>query len=137
MNGYDAALAVEDTQQRTVRVACGINKSLYLDEDGNLTGLCAGYLQQLALNNNWKLEYVEGSWNDSVQKLYDGKIDLLFPAQKTEDRIDKMGFSDYIGGYQQIGLFAKEDADIYYNDYEHFNNKKIAISNGTNDLSES
>lgn len=116
---------------KKVRVSCGINNALYIDEDGQVKGYCSEYLQQLAKINHWDLEYVEASWSDSVQNFYDGKIDLLFPTQMTEERIGKMGFSTAIGGYQPIGLFARADADLNYNDYKNFDGTRIAVSEGT------
>lgn len=124
--------ATETKTGRTVRIACGINDALYLDENGDPAGICLPYLRQLAWNNNWSLEYVEGSYNESLQKLYDGTIDLMFPVGEDDDPNGKLAYSDFIGGYQQIGLFAKEDADIYYDDYEGFDHKKVGISMGSN-----
>ena len=39
-----------------------------------------------------------------------------------------MARTSALGGYQQIGLFAREDAEIYYDDYEGFSNTKIGVS---------
>ncbi len=125
------AMAAESDDWRTVRVAIGINNSLYYDENGEVQGYCSEYINQLAKINHWNIEYVEGSWTDSVQNLYDGRIDILFPAQKTDERIGKMGFSSAIGGYQPIGLFAKADSPYCYDDYEAFNGARIAVSAGT------
>lgn len=118
-------------EKRTVRVSCGINNALYINDDGKVDGYCSEYLTQLARINNWDIEYVEASWNDSVQNLYDGKIDLLFPTQMTEERKKLMGFSTAIGGYQPIGLFAKGDSKLCYDDFENFDGVKIAVSTGT------
>lgn len=123
----------EDTPSglKTVRVSCGMNDAIYLDADGKAQVICADYLAMLSYVNHWKLEYVEGSWNESVQNLYDGKIDLLLPAQKTEDRLDRMAFSEYIGGYQPIVLIAQNDEEIYYEDYASMDHKRVAVSSGT------
>lgn len=122
----------EEVQNKIVRVACGMNDALYLDDAGDIAGICLPYLQQLAWNNSWTLEYVEGSYNESLQNLYDGKVDLMFPVGEDENSEGKLAFSEYIGGYQQIGLFARDDADIYYEDYTGFNNKKVGLSIGGN-----
>lgn len=116
---------------RKVRVSCGINNALYINESGQVDGYCSEYLTQLAKINHWDIEYVEASWNDSIQNLYDGKIDLLFPTQMTEERKKTMGFSTAIGGYQPIGLFAKGDSKLCYDDFEGFNGARIAVSSGT------
>ncbi|MDD3370147.1 MAG: transporter substrate-binding domain-containing protein [Lachnospiraceae bacterium] len=125
-------VAVGTIQNKVVRVACGMNDALYLNEAGEAAGICLPYLQQLAWNNNWTLEYVEGSYNESMQNLYDGKVDLMFPVGKEENSEGKLAFSEFIGGYQQIGLFAKADADVFYEDYAGFDRKKVGISIGGN-----
>ncbi len=124
--------AKEPRTARVVRVACGMNDALYYNENGEPDGICLPYLRQLAWTNNWTLEYVEGSYNESIQNLYDGKVDLMFPVGPDEDYEGKMAFSEFIGGYQQIGLFAKDDADIFYDDYEGFNNTRVGLSIGSN-----
>ena len=123
--------ARETDYARTVRVSCGINNALYLNKDGNPEGYCSEYLKDLAKINHWNIEYVEDSWNNSVQNLKDGKIDLLFPTQMTEERKSTMGFSTSIGGYQPIGLFARKDSGLCYDDYEGFDGARIAVSEGT------
>ena len=117
---------------RTVRVACGMNDALYLDENGDPQGIGLTYLRQLAWNNNWTLKYVEGSYNESLEKLCNGEIDLMFPIGENDDPDNKLAYSDFIGGYQQIGLFAKKDADIFYDDYDGFRNKRVGLSIGSN-----
>jgi len=125
-------MASDTPEFKVVRIACGMNDTLYLDENGDAAGICLPYMQQLAWNNNWTMEYVEGSYNECMQNLYDGKVDVMFPVGKEEDSERKLVFSDFIGGYQQIALFAKADADIFYEDYEGFNNKKVGLSMGGN-----
>ncbi len=117
---------------RTVRIACGMNDSLYLDDKGNPTGIALSFVRQLAWNNNWNVEYVEGSYTESLQNLYDDKVDIMFPVGLDDNTDGKLAYAEFIGGYQQIGLFAREDDDIFYEDYEAFNNKKVGISIGSN-----
>lgn len=115
----------------TVRVACGINKSLYINENGEAEGYCSEYLTELAKINKWNIEYVEGSWTESVQRLIDGEIDLLFPTQMTDQRKETMGFSTSIGGYQPIGLFANGNSGLCYDDFTGFDGARVALSAGT------
>ena len=71
------AKAAESSTGRVVRVACGMNDALYLNDAGEPEGICLSYLRQLAWNMNWTLEYVEDSYNESMQNLIDGKVDLI------------------------------------------------------------
>lgn len=117
---------------KTVRVACGMNEMLYMNEDGEPEGIGLQYLRQLSWNKNWTLEYVEGSYNESLQRLYDGEIDLMLPVGDEDDPDSKLLYSDFNAGYQQIGLFAREEADIYYDDFTGFNHTRVGISIGSN-----
>lgn len=121
-----------ENSPKTVRIACGMNDLLYLDENGDPAGIGLPYIRQIAWNNNWTLEYVEGSYNESLNRLYEGSIDLMFPLSKEDDPDGKLAYSDFVIGYQQIGLFAKADADIFYDDFLGFNNTKIGLSIGSN-----
>ena len=114
------ARAAVPSPQNVVRVACGMNAALYLDDNGDPAGIALMYVRQLAWSAGWTMEYVEGTYSESLQKLYDGDIDLMFPIGINEDPDNKLLFSQFDGGIQQIGLFAKEDADIYYEDYPTF-----------------
>ena len=102
------ACAAPSHPYRIVRVACGFNMSVYLDENGDPQGYCADYLAALANINHWQLEYVEGGVNEGIQRLYAGEVDLVFPLQHTPEREEHMAFSAISGGYQPIYLFAKK-----------------------------
>lgn len=123
----------EDAEQfKVVRVACGMNDALYLDEFGDPAGLALPFIRQVAWNAGWTPEYVEGSYTENLQRLRDGEIDLMLPIGEEEDPEGKLSFSEFSIGTQQIGLFAKENADIYYEDFEAFNGKKVGLSLGSN-----
>ena len=124
--------ADETSQNRVVRGACGMNAALYLDGNGDPAGIGMMYIRQLAWSAGWTLEYVEGTYSESLQRLKDGEIDLMYPVGLDEDPEEKLSFSEFDGGIQQIGLFAKKDADIYYEDYKAFDGKKVGLSLGGN-----
>ncbi len=126
------AKASDTSQEKVVRVACGMNAALYLDDNGDPAGMGLMYIRQLAWSAGWTVEYVEGTYSESLQRLYDGEIDLMFPIGINEDPDGKLLFSEFNGGVQQIGLFAKEDADIYYEDFQAFEGKKVGLSIGGN-----
>lgn len=130
--GNSILLHAAENDKKVVKVACGMNEVLYLNAKGEPDGIGLPYLRQLAWNENWTIKYVEGSYNESLQKLYDGEIDLMFPVGKEEDPNGELAFSETNIGYQQIGLFAKKDADIFYDDYKGFNQKKVGLSLGSN-----
>ncbi len=124
--GLDA-MAVR-AEARTVRIPCGINDLLRLDEDGSPTGYCTDYLDALAQINNWTYEYVECTWSDAVGMLESGELDILFPTNYMPERDETMDFSTLVGGYTSFGLFARADTGYGYEDFSAFNGARIAVS---------
>ncbi len=115
-------------ETRTIRIPCGINDLLRLDENGNPTGYCVDYLSELAQLNNWTYEYVDCTWSDAVAMLERGELDLLFPTNYMPEREDTMDFSTLVGGYNSIGLFARSDTSYGYEDFGAFNGARIGIT---------
>ncbi len=124
--GLNAMAARAET--RTVRIPCGINGLLYLDENGRPTGYCTDYLNELAEINNWTYEYVSCNWSDAVAMLERGELDLLFPTDYLPERAETMDFSAYAGGYTSSGLFARSDAGYGYENFSAFNGARIAVT---------
>ena len=116
---------------RTIRIPCGINDLLRLDENGKPTGYCLDYLNELAQINNWTYEYVECTWSDAVPMLERGELDILFPTTYIREREETMDFSTQPGGYTSIGLFARADAGYGYEDFSAFGGARIGITPGS------
>lgn len=125
----NAMAAQSETQ--TIRIPCGINDLLRLDENGEPTGYCADYLNELAEINNWTYEYVNCTWTDALTMLESGELDILFPTDYMPQREDTMDFSTQIGGYTSFGLFARADSSYGYEDFSAFNGARIAVSPGS------
>ncbi len=118
-------------EKRTVRIPCGINDLLRLNGNGNPTGYCAEYLNELAKINNWTYEYVDCTWTDAVAMLESGELDILFPTNYLPEREDTMDFSTLVGGYTSSGLFARPDSGYGYEDFSVFNGARIAVTPGS------
>ena len=129
VSGLDAMAAY--TEPRIVRIPCGINGLLGLDENGNPTGYCVDYLNELAEINNWSYEYVNCTWTDAVAMLEQGELDILFPTDYMPERAATMDFSKQAGGCTAYGLFARADADYDYEDFRSFNGARIAVAPGS------
>ena len=127
--GLDAKAAQEETQ--TIRIPCGINDLLRLDENGKPTGYCVDYLDELAQINNWTYEYVDCTWPDAVTMLESGELDILFPTDYIPEREDTMDFSTQVGGYTSSGLFARSDTSYGYENFSAYNGARIAVTRGS------
>jgi len=119
------------TEPQIIRIPCGINDLLRLDENGKPTGYCADYLNELAEINNWTYEYVNCSWTEAVAMLERGELDILFPTDYLPEREETMDFSTQAGGCTSYGLFARVDTDYGYEDFSAFNGARIAVTPGS------
>lgn len=115
-------------EKQVIRIPCGINNFLFLDENGEATGYCKDYLDSLAKINNWEYQYIDTTWNEAVEMLERGELDILFPTNYTPEREAYMSFSKYIGGYTAAGLFASKNTAYGFEDYKKFDGAKIAIT---------
>ncbi len=122
------ARAAED---RVVRIPCGINDLLYLDDQGQPAGRYLPYLTKLERINNWQFEYVDTTWTQALEQLENGELDLLFPTTFTQDRTATMDFSTLVAGYSAPGLFARLDSEYDYEDFSAFDGARIAVTQGS------
>ncbi len=119
------------TETRIVRIPCGINDLLRLDENGKPTGYCVDYLNELAQLNNWTYEYVNCTWSEAVTMLERGELDILFPTNYMPEREVTMDFSTQVGGYTSSGLFARSDTSYGYENFSTYNGARIAMTPGS------
>ncbi len=118
-------------EKRTIRIPCGINDLLRLDENGKPTGYCVDYLSELAEINNWTYEYVDCTWTEAVAMLERGELDIIFPTNYLPEREETMDFSTQPGGYTSSGLFARSDTSYGYDNFSAYNGARIAVTPGS------
>lgn len=121
---------------RTIKVGIYSDKPIiYRDSDGSTKGFYADIINKIAESEDWDINFIDGSWSDSLNKLKDGKIDLLTSITIVEERQPLMDFnkeslytmwgelysssrvkfenvSDFEG--KQIGLLRKGANAIYF-----------------------
>lgn len=127
----DLSIMKVQAETQTIRIPCGINDLLRLDENGKPTGYCIDYLNELAQINNWTYEYVNCTWTDAVTMLESGELDILFPTDYMPERDKTMDFSTQAGGYTASGLFARSDTSYGYENFSSYNGARIAVTPGS------
>ncbi|MDZ4860367.1 MAG: SpoIIE family protein phosphatase [Candidatus Hydrogenedentes bacterium] len=79
-----------------IHVGAGIYENqpmVFLDQDGKAAGLQVDVLDDIAQQENWEIEYVFGTWQECLERLDRGEIDLLLDIGYSEERAEKMDFS--------------------------------------------
>lgn len=117
---------------RIVRVGCvDIDNFLVTVEEEYVNGYAADYLEKIAEYTGWEYEYIQGSWAECLQWLEAGEIDLLLPAEYSEERAQRYIYSEEMCCMDYAALVGrKKDNSYYYEDYQAFNGMKVGMIEG-------
>ena len=124
--------AAETAPVKVVRVGSFEDTFNYCNERGARKGYGYELLETLSGYTGWQFEYVTCDWSDCFEKLENGEIDIMGGISYTEDRAEKMLFSDEPMGEEKYYLYADlSRADISASDFKTLNGKKIGVLMGT------
>ena len=124
--------AAETAPVKIVRIGSFENTFNYCNEKGARKGYGYELLQTLSGYTGWQFEYVTCDWSDCFEKLENGEIDIMGGISYTEDRAEKMLFSDEPMGEEKYYLYADlSRADISASDFKILDGKKIGVVMGT------
>ena len=124
--------AAETAPVKVVRVGSFENTFNYCNEKGARKGYGYELLQTLSGYTGWQFEYVTCDWSDCFEKLENGEIDIMGGISYTEDRAEKMLFSDEPMGEKKYYLYADlSRADISASNFKTLNGKKVGVLMGT------
>lgn len=102
-----------------------------ITEEGNRWGFGYDYLQEIAKYTGWEYEFIDATWDECLDMLADGDIDLLTCAKSSQERDGKFEFSEYRMGILYSVLSVRKDNDkYYYNDYKSFDGMKVGTMKG-------
>ena len=124
--------AAETAPVKVVRVGSFEDTFNYCNEKGARKGYGYELLETLSGYTGWQFEYVTCDWSDCFEKLENGEIDIMGGISYTEDRAEKMLFSDEPMGEEKYYLYADlSRADISASDFKILDGKKIGVVMGT------
>ncbi len=124
--------ATETAPVKVVRIGSFENTFNYCNEKGARKGYGYELLQTLSGYTGWQFEYVTCDWSDCFEKLENGEIDIMGGISYTEDRAEKMLFSDEPMGEEKYYLYADlSRTDISASNFKTLNGKKVGVLMGT------
>lgn len=115
---------------KTVRVGyIDYGDFIYWDDKlGQADGYGVGYLNEVMNLTEWKIEYVAVNWEMGLEMLRNGSIDILCPAQKTEERLNEFLYSNYAVGTTETVIYVVDSkAEIFYEDYSYLEGKNVGV----------
>ena len=121
-----------EKQPQTIRVGSFEDTFNYVDKNGVRRGYGYELMQALAGYTGWKFEYVKCDWSNCFDKLENGEIDIMGDISYTDERAQKMLFSDEPMGEEKYILYADlSHTDIGTSDFKAMDGKRVGVLMGT------
>ena len=122
----------DEKQPQTIRVGSFEDTFNYVDKNGVRRGYGYELMQALAGYTGWKFEYVKCDWSNCLDKLENGEIDIMGGISYTDERAQKMLFSDEAMGEEKYILYADlSNIDNGTSDFKFMDGKRIGVLIGT------
>ena len=120
-----------DTQikeKKIIRVGSFEDTFDYVDANGVRGGYGYELMQALAGYTGWKIEHVQCDWSNCFDKLENGEIDVIGDISYTDERAQKMLFSDEPMGEEKYILYADLSAiDNGTSDFKAMDGKRVGV----------
>ena len=118
----------DEKQAQTIRVGSFEDTFNYVDKNGVRRGYGYELMQVLAGYTGWKFEYVKCDWSDCFDKLENGEIDIMGDISYSDERAQKMLFSDEPMGEEKYILYADlSNMDIGTSDFKFMDGKRVGV----------
>ena len=122
----------DEKQSQIIRVGSFEDTFDYVDKNGVRRGYGYELMQALAGYTGWEFEYVKCDWSNCFDKLENGEIDIMGDISYTDERAQRMLFSDEAMGEEKYILYADlADMDIEMSDFKSLDGKRIGVLMGT------
>lgn len=95
---------------KVVRVGSFEDTFNYVDQNGVRRGYGYELMQKIAGYTGWTFEYVTCDWSNCFEKLENGEIDIMGDISYTDERAEKMLYSDMPMGEEKYILYADLEA---------------------------
>ena len=118
----------DEKQSQVIRIGSFEDTFDYIDENGVRRGYGYELLQALAGYTGWEFEYVKCDWSNCFDKLENGEIDVMGDISYTDERAQRMLFSDEAMGEEKYILYADlSNMDTGTSDFKFMDGKRIGV----------
>ena len=118
----------QTTEQKIIRVGSFEDTFNYADNNGVRRGYGYELMQALAGYTGWEFEYVKCDWSNCFDKLENGEIDVMGDISYTDERAQRMLFSDEAMGEENYILYADlSNMDIGTSDFKFMDGKRVGV----------
>ncbi len=118
----------DEKQSQIIRIGSFEDTFDYIDENGVRRGYGYELLQALAGYTGWEFEYVKCDWSNCFDKLENGEIDVMGDISYTDERAQRMLFSDEAMGEEKYILYADlSNMDTGTSDFKFMDGKRVGV----------
>ncbi len=126
MRPFFAVAKIDNAKK--VRVGWYESAYCYTDKFGRKMGMAYEYQRKIEAYAGWDCEYVKGSWNELLEKLQKGEIDILSDVSYTDERAENILYPILPMGEESYYIYIKSDNnDMTMEDLNTFSGKKIGV----------
>ncbi|HMP90137.1 MAG TPA: transporter substrate-binding domain-containing protein [Kiritimatiellia bacterium] len=119
----------EEREAITIRVGFYENRpKIYLSEAGDFTGFFPEILEAIAAMEGWRLEYVPGSWQDGLDRLGRGEIDLMPDVALSPERQQLYEFNEETVLISWAAVYVRPQIDVQ--SFHDLAGKRIGLLKG-------
>lgn len=124
------AFATESESRKTVKVGFFAFEGYHMmDDEGNRSGYGYDFLRLISRYMDVDYEYVgyDKGWDDMLEMLSDGRIDMVTSAQVTSERLEEFAFSKPIGASSAMLTVSSNNKSIISEEYDTYDGIRIAL----------
>lgn len=98
---------------------------IYRDTDGVVKGFWPDVINYIAQRENWSIEYVDGTFEQGLERVKQGEVDMMPDVGYSPERAAIYTFSDETAFINWASVYAKPGTDI--NSFADLRGKRIAV----------
>ncbi|MBW2632200.1 MAG: PAS domain S-box protein [Deltaproteobacteria bacterium] len=106
---------------------------IYMNENGKGSGFWPDLIEDIAKKENWKIEYIWGTWSEGLDRLKSEEIDIMPDVAFTEKRNELYAFSEAPVLISWTRMYVNEE-NTEIQSITDLKNKKIAALKGSVNL---
>jgi PAS domain S-box-containing protein len=100
-------------EPRRIRIGVYENSpKLYTDEEGEVKGFWPDIIRDIGEHENWRIEWVHGTWDECLDRLSLGEIDLMPDVAFTTERAQRYAFNEEMVINSWSRVYVPENSSI-------------------------
>jgi len=124
--GYKPAGKIISSNEKTLRVGVYDNyPKVFKEEDGSIQGVLPEIINYIAEKEDWNIDYIYGSWDQGLERLERGEIDIMVDVAISNDRVKKYDFTQETVLYSWGVISVRNNLEI--ESIKDLDGKKIAV----------